>query len=348
MPNHRAASRWEHPTYRYAYVREYRGMACTVIHGSPPISTGYEWKPGSRTAALRILNERLEAYLHGGIAEQRTMTCAKLFEEFASVRFPRIAGTTQNDYARYMSALVPSGLAVTDTIRIRAAIARALEVSHYSQNSKRTAVNRVRSVFKFGIEQGWLTVNPVHPDMVPDEVVSEPEPYTDEDLAVAIDLLEGRNRAFVAFLMATGCRAGEACNLMWDAVHGDHIVIDGKRARSGRERLRAIPYVLCPDTPAVIDSARGADWSSPERVFGVSSYRAIGRAFNSALPGGGRGFHDIRKWRINAWVRMGWPESLIEAVAGHGLAVSKKHYRTRFTAADLVSMALDSGVDVGP
>lgn len=51
-----------------------------------------------------------------------------------------------------------------------------------------------------------------------------------------------------------------------------------------------------------------------------------------------RGFHDLRKYAINRWVRSGWPETVITAIAGHDRAVSEKHYRTPFTASELAGM----------
>lgn len=343
MPNKRSSDRWDHPTYRYAYVRDYRGMACTVIHGSPPISTGLVWKPASKREALRVLEQRLQIYLHGMPKVQTdSMKCSTLYEQFVEVRFGKMTKWMQYEYHRYFKAFVPPSVLVDDTVRLRREISRRVQASEYSQNTKRNALKRIRAIFTFGIEQGWLKVNPVHSDMVPDEQVHEPEPYTTEDLQTAVERLSGRNRAFVEFLMASGARAGEAARLTWDAVNDDHVIIDGKRVRSGRQRLRILPYRLCPEIPDVLDQARGASWSGPELVFGITNYQPIARALSEALSGQGRGFHDIRKWRINQWVRLGWPEKVIESLAGHDVRISKKHYRTPYSAEELVSFALGS------
>jgi integrase len=320
-------------------------MACTVIHGSAPISTGLVWKPAAKRDAMRILDQRLQVYLHGAPkvdSQDNSMRCLVLYEQFVEVRFPKMTKWMQYEYHRYFKAFVPPSVLVDDTVRLRREISKRIQESEYSQNTKRNALKRIRAIFLFGIEQGWLRVNPVHSDMVPDELVHEPEPYTTEDLRTAVDHLSGRNRAFVEFLMASGARAGEAARLTWDAVQDDHVVIDGKRVRSGRQRLRILPYRLCPEIPDVLDQARGASWSGPELVFGITNYQPIARALSDALSGQGRGFHDIRKWRINQWVRLGWPEKVIESLAGHDVRISKKHYRTPYSASELVRFVLDS------
>jgi len=134
----------------------------------------------------------------------------------------------------------------------------------------------------------------------------------------------------------------ERCPRSDEGIQDDHVVIDGKRVRSGRQRLRILPYRLCPEIPDVLDQARGASWSGPELVFGITNYQPIARALSDALSGQGRGFHDIRKWRINQWVRLGWPEKVIESLAGHDVRISKKHYRTPYSASELVRFVLDS------
>lgn len=308
-----------------------------------PVSTGYVWKPSARTAALKVLNDRLEKYLNGGpILATDRMTCAQLLEQFIEARGQRLTKHKIWEYTRYMKAFVPPTALVTDTTKLRRAILDRVAGSEYATNTRRQGLKRIRTVFAFGIEQGWLQTNPVYKDMIPAEVVAEADPYTDEDLEQALEKLSGRNRALLQFLMATGCRAIEATRLQWASVKSDHIIVDGKRVRADKPHLRILPLALCPGLKEVLDEARAASWGGPELVFGVQYYQPSARAFSAAMNGKGRGFHDVRKWVINRWVRMGWPEKVIEAMAGHDLSVSKKHYRTPFTPAELTQMAFET------
>lgn len=314
-------------------------MACTVIHGGSPISTGYVWKAASRVPSMRILDERLRRFLHGNTdtIPTGTMTCGELFSLFIATRKERLSPLLQAEYARFMAAFVPSGKRVTDTAGLRTAIAARVTASHYSHNSRRQGLKRVRAVFQFGIEQGALTVNPVHRDMVPVERVDPATPYTDEEVELLLANLDERPRLFVAFLASTGCRAVEAVRLTWDAVGSDAVTIDGKRTRRDVPKYRVVPFALVPELHGVLHTARLAQWDTVT-VFGYRNYHSIARAMKTVTQDA-RGFHDLRKYAINRWVRLGWPETVIQAIAGHDRAVSEKHYRTPFTASELVSMA---------
>lgn len=117
--------------------------------------------------------------------------------------------------------------------------------------------------------------------------------------------------------MATGCRVKDAQLQTWEHVYDDHLVLDGKRDRVSRPNLRIVPFFMCPELPVIIETAKGASWSDDVYLFGGKNYQPIGRAFHKALDNKGRGFHDIRKWKINKWVREGVPEAVLEAVGGH-------------------------------
>ena len=343
MPNHRTKERWEHATYKYAYVREHRGMACTVIHGSYPLSTGLFWKPSSRARAMAILEERLTMYLHG-IEKPRTNaphTCEDVFRAFLLARQARMTKSAVWEYTRFMREFCPPRTLAASTAKIRDEVLKRVQASDYAHNTKRQGLKRLRAVFEFGIEQGMLSVNPVHRDMIPAEKVAAVQPYSDADIETALTSMQGRSRAFVAFIAATGCRAVEAVRLTWSAVKDDHVIIDGKRSRSDTPALRIIPFALCPEVPEILQEARTAEWTT-DRVFGLNNYTNMAERLRQALGDQGRGFHDIRKWRINTWVRKGWPEHVIEAIAGHDTAISKKHYRTPFTAAELARLVQDS------
>lgn len=336
MPNHRAEKRWDHPTYRYAYVREHRGMACTVIHGSYPLSTGLYWKSSSKARAMSILEERLRVFLMGLPAPsvRRGSTCEEIFDAYLTARRERMSKNAVWEYTRYMTAFCPVGVDARNTHALRAEIMRRVKESTYAPNSKRQGLKRLRAVFEFGVSEGMITVNPVHRDMLPPEAPVQITPYTDAEIDALINGLDGRPRLFVEFLASSGCRAVEAVRLQWPDVKSDHVVIDGKRNKRDAPKKRIVPFALCPELPDVLQRTRNSPLAGTVSVFGLNNYQSVARAMSRVLDDA-RGFHDIRKWRINKWVRAGWPERVIEAVAGHDSDISKKHYRTPYTAAEL-------------
>jgi len=324
-------------------VREFRGNACTVIHGGFPRTTGYKFVPASRTAALKILDQRLQHFLGNTQSESPgTRTCGDLFEQFVIVRFPKLDRFRKSEYTRYF-AYVPPTIPVTAVEKIRKALLERTRESKYSQNTQNRLFTRVRTVFRFGIEQGWLTVNPVHKDMIPSAITSDPTPYTDAEIEAAMQQLSDRHRAFIMFLNSSGCRPIEATRITWNDVYDDHCIVWSTKGATKAIRRRVIPFALCPDAKAAIEMAKDAPWSSPERVFGTATYVKASDAFNAALGEGiGRGLYDIRKAVVSRWMRLGWPEEVRHAIAGHEKSIAEKHYESPFSATELASIVQSS------
>lgn len=314
-------------------------MACTVIHGSFPASTGLRWCAASKSKAMAILEQRLNEHLHGQpTVRTTTRTCADLFEQFVIVRYPKLDRYRQAEYSRYFS-LVPARLAVTATEQIRKELlARTAELD-YAQNTMNRLFTRIRTVFRFGIEQGWLQVNPVHKDMIPAALTAEPTPYKESEIEGAIAKLSGRSEAFVMFLYATGCRPVEATRLQWADVHEDHCILWSLKGATSVRRRRVIPFELCPDAKLAIELARGQKWSSSEHVFGTATYVKTNQQFNEAVGREiGRGLYDIRKAAISRWMRLGWPEEVRHAIAGHDKSIAERHYESPYSAEELASI----------
>lgn len=344
MPQKRPSNIWPHPTYRYAYVREYRGMACTVIHGGPPLSTGYQWKPGSRTGAMAILEDRLRTYQLGGLAQAprpaNIRSCGDLWIEFIRVRFPKLSKNKQDEYTRYFSR-VPQNLPCTETHLIREAVRASIEESHYVQNSKNKVYQRLRTIFKFGIDEGWLTVNPIHRDMIPNYVHALPTPYTEEEIKKILTMKDtSKYKPFVLFLIGSACRPIEALRLDWSHVYEEHCVVHSYKNGQRSARYRTIPYKLCPEVVTALDMAR--ERSTEGSVFGMNNYAKVSEAIDELLGGNGRGLYDIRKYTINKWKRQGMPEVVRHALAGHDESIADVHYETDYSASELVSIALGS------
>lgn len=285
---------------------------------------------------MQILEDRLRVYISGipEVIARRGSTCEDIFDAYLTARRERMSKNAVWEYTRYMTAFCPPKVDARNTHALRAEITRRVKASTYAPNSKRQGLKRLRAVFEFGVREGMIAVNPVHRDMLPSETPVEITPYTDDEISALIHGLEGRPRLFVEFVASTGCRAIEAVRLQWSDVKADHVVIDGKRNNRDTPKHRVVPFALCPELPDVLERARISPFTGPVSVFGLRNYQSVARAMKQALDDA-RGFHDIRKWRINIWVRLGWPEKVIEAVAGHDADISKKHYRTPFTAQEL-------------
>lgn len=348
MPRNRTTDRWEHPTYRYAFVREYRGMACTVIHGGPPISTGYPWKRSNRDAALKVLDERLLAFKIGqksvDIRDQSTVTCKQLWEEFRTVRQSKV--TTSRWYMLQRAfGFVPPNALVKDTVIIRNHVRKAVAKKEYGINTEAGIYKAIRSVFAFAIEHGWCTVNPIHKDMVPTAVDRDPEPYTAAEISSGIEGSRERYKPFLRFLVATGCRPIEAVRLTWADVKDDGVYVRSKKGGSQVWRTRVLPYALCDGLAEVVAALdRGPDST---KVFGMNSYVKAATSFAEALGDANRGLYPIRQFTINKWKRLGYPDHVRHVLAGHEKTIAEKSYETPYTSSELVRLALDSMPEKG-
>jgi integrase len=321
-------------------------MACTVIHGSAPLSTGLLWRPASKTAAMRILDERLQAHLRQSTAAAPTPakapTCGDLWLEFVRVRWPRLSRNKQAEYQRYFD-LVPPALLCTDTAGIRTAVRKAVDASTYAPNTKNKVYVRIRTVFKFGIDEGYLTVNPIHRDMIPAFEHAIPTPYTHDEVMTVHKLSDAsKYKPFLLFLIGSGCRPVEGLRLEWEHVYDDHCVVYSYKNGRRSARFRVIPFELCPLVREALALAKAQGSAPPGRVFRMQNYIKASQTFNELVGPSGRGLYDIRKYAINKWKREGWPEVVRHAVAGHDEEIAEVHYETDYTAAELVSITLAS------
>lgn len=134
----------------------------------------------------------------------------------------------------------------------------------------------VRAFLAWCVEDEVLAVNPARRlRVLKDRPV--PKPFTDEELAAlwrVVARLPGvrgvRQRALVAFLVDTGARAGEVCNLRPDDIDwssrmalvrgktGEHMVAFGPRAAT---LLRRWALLRNPGCPAFFQTSRSATWT---------------------------------------------------------------------------------------
>jgi len=342
MPQARPTQRWEHATYRYAYVREYRGMACTVIHGSHPISTGYIWKPSSRAMAMRVLQERLDTYLGIRIAPAREaprLTCGVLIDRWAEVRSMRMGTAYIEERAGIARRIVPVDTDATDAHGIRAHVLALPYVAGLNPNTRAQYLGIVRSVFDWGISEGLCTINPVTKDMAARPPAKGAMPHTAAEIEAIIAAIAPEHRRYYRLLATSGMREIEAVQLRWEDVYDTHVVVRGKRS-NGREMWRDIPYALMPGLREVLTPRE-----SKGRVFPFS-YSSYLRLYHNAVTATGvrrLKLHAFRQYVATELSKRGLPEQVQTAIMGHTTAVGKAHYREQLGWSDLVRMGGGDG-----
>jgi integrase len=357
MPQKRTDERWEHRDYAWAYVRNYRGKACTVIKGGAPKVTGVPWPThpskvtAAKKAALIILDKRVNEYLFPpkpAATDPDQMMCADLWRDFVRTRWDKLSDNNQRSYS-IAFRLAPPGTPVSSTAAISSQIRENVANATLAQNTIRTRLTRVRSVFAYGIERGYLRVNPVHPDMIPDFEYKSAEPYTEKTMQKVLktmkdsNMAEGRYYAYLLFLSGCGARQIEGVRLTWQTVFKDRAVVTSfKNKRAGRHRI--IPFDLCPIAKQAIEFARAhrKQWGTTRPTDPVFGLKTEENVYANVRLITGKGLKHIRKYVVNKWKREGWPDKVRDAIVGHEREISEAHYETEYSASELVSMMLGS------
>lgn len=335
-------------------------MACTVIHGGDPVATGYKWCSASRPAVMRILQERLDRYLNPTSIVQpeppRNKTCAELFAAFVETKFPNMHPDRRHEYDRDFD-VVPGNYDCTRMDDVRSAVREA--VSKKSIHTKRRILSVVRTVFRFGIENGYLTVNPVNIDMLPDVPKGVRKvPFTDEETRTIFEYIEKtpRFKVYASILDITAARPVEIDRLERRHVFEDHIMVYSYKGtkRGATPELddanriyRVIPYEVCAGLRELIDECLDSEWTSNTMVFKEPCQKHCRTLVGEAFGKTSRGLYGFRKRRINKWIREGMPDKVRLAIAGHEEDIADDYYVVPFTAEELVGMMSDSKAGKG-
>lgn len=345
MARPRTSKHWDHPTYRWAYVREYRGGAATVIRGGDPIQTGLKFVPAAKAEAIKILCQRVDEYRlrEEGIIAKATalpegvMTVGALFEDFLTCAV-KMSDKRQKRIASEMGHTPLNELA-SNTKAITSYVLKSVAETGNDTNTQRFTLKAIRQVFRFGVERGHIRVNPIPLDVIPDEEVEDPTPYTLAQIRRIETLYDGgRLEAYLRFLIASRCRPIEACRVYPNDVYTDHCVVYSFKGRKKTKIRRVIPFALCPGAKEAIDMMRppkGEKWVGP--VFQWKNYQNVADKVRELLGDENLGLYGIRSWGINAWKRAGWPEDVRHAIAGHSKEIAEKHYESKWSASELVT-----------
>jgi site-specific recombinase XerD len=150
----------------------------------------------------------------------------------------------------------------------------------------------LRQFLSYAYDQRWTAEELSRSVVVPRYVVGDPHPIASEKVPALLEalpretLLDLRDRALVHFLMATGCRIGEACAVDWSDVRPDGFRVLGKGGVHRTVYLTAMAWSAIRDYL----ERRGADGSTA--LFIGLSAREIPRgragAGNRLTPDGAR------------------------------------------------------------
>ncbi len=158
--------------------------------------------------------------------------------------------------------------------------------------SRARALVALRQFLRYAYDEGWTEIELSRQVVVPRYIVGDPHPIATElvpRLLAALPrdgLRDLRDRALVHFLIASGCRIGEACSLDRDDLHPDGFRVLGK---GGKHRT----VFLTEDAWTAVQDYLRARGPDPSPALFISVARAEnphGRALpsNRLTPDGAR------------------------------------------------------------
>ncbi|MDR1388278.1 MAG: tyrosine-type recombinase/integrase [Propionibacteriaceae bacterium] len=153
----------------------------------------------------------------------------------------------------------------------------------WAPETVRSHLSAFRSFFKWANSQGLLVKDPTEGLPSPRRVAHLPRPASEEAVAEAMRVADGRVRTMVALGVFQGLRRGEIARLhMRDIVLGPSGPLLIVRGKGGRERV--VP--LRRDVAALIRVQGQRDWLFPGQDEGHLSPAWVGRLVRRALPDG--------------------------------------------------------------
>jgi len=181
-------------------------------------------------------------------------------------------------------------------------------------------------LFRWSVGRGIIELNPIADLPKPGSEVRRDRVLTDVELvsiwkaAAKIGFPFGQP---IQLLMLTAARRDEICSLRWHEIHGQHIVLEGRRTKNGEKHtiplsataakiLESLPHIA--DSPFVFTTtgkAPASGWSKAKLTFDAAIKGATGTTLAPWR------FHDIRRTVATGLQRIGTTLQVIEAVLGH-------------------------------
>lgn len=273
-----------------------------------PATKDWEWFLSRFRATKRLKN------CAEGTISQYEYTINR-FREYV----PKVPTDVQTDDIKYFLAVF--GERETTTTKKKVS-------KTYLNNAK----NNLSSFFGWMHDEGYISKNPVRnvPTIKVPRTIKHA--YSGEDMeklkAASCSL---RDKAFVYFLDATGCRIGEALSVNRDDINWDTraIVVYGTKGKAEREVmiteeaaywLKAYLNSRDDDEPALFVKAKRPH-TRLTKTGGEHIIRELGRASNvHAYP------HRFRRTMITRCNKRGMPLQDIQALAGHTNATTTQIY----------------------
>jgi len=174
---------------------------------------------------------------------EQPLTVAMLIAEWSRLHAKRfhgewLAAWDRHGGQRRLIDLPPDHLVEYRNHLQRATVPRRRR--RYSPVTIRSYVKLAHRVLTWGCERGWIGRVPDKPAL---PIPPSGERHIDgDDLKRAWATLPPRAERILRFILETGCRPSEACNLRWPEVHLEHrVCVLAQHKTASRDNVRTVP-----------------------------------------------------------------------------------------------------------
>jgi len=151
------------------------------------------------------------------------------------LRLAKRSEVTIRGYEKHLKAFAGFiGVPVADVhnhLSVSNLLKYAATLTKRSDEGRKTTLSVLHRYFAMnGVQFDQLQYNAMKPKVTKEH---NAKPLELETLQRMMDLTDSHGRAFLSFLVSTGCRADEACNVLLSDVHGDCVNIRNEIAKNG-------------------------------------------------------------------------------------------------------------------
>ena len=250
-------------------------------------------------------------------------TIIDLLHTYYHTQMNGLSHATLKQYKVAFKKYLPNDLPLSQPELIRDMIWQIFTQSTTAKNTEWKRLQRIRKLFQFGVDEGFIDKNPITKSMVPKYENKPVRTFTPGELRLIIQNLpaDAEISHFVKLAIRTAMRIGELINLKWTDIYADYIVIDGKTGK------RIFPLKPFPAIRRQLSAIKHIN--SGLKVFAWTNQQSPARLFRVLLQDlgiEGKTFHTLRKTTINNWREKGYDTELRTLLAGHDLATQKEFY----------------------
>ena len=112
-----------------------------------------------------------------------------------------------------------------------------LEEENFSKVTRRNYIRDLHILFKFALERGWTSVNPIAGIEKPDNKTGEISIFTPDQVKALLGVAQGAVLAGIAIKTFAGLRTSELLKLDWSDVDTGQIIVKAAHAKTRRRRV---------------------------------------------------------------------------------------------------------------